>query len=86
MYTYTILHLQKEGEKPAEGPLYDLNDENFAKFTQTGYHFIKFLLFFLKIFHDKKLNIKLQKNHIKSEDLKSIFTLFFFKYFIIPLI
>ena len=32
----------KEGEKPAEGPLYDLNDENFAKFTQTGYHFIKF--------------------------------------------
>ena len=42
MYTYTILHLQKEGEKPAEGPLYDLNDENFAKFTQIGYHFIKF--------------------------------------------
>ena len=33
---------KQAGERPPEGPLYDLNDENFAEFTQTGYHFIKF--------------------------------------------
>ena len=33
---------KQAGERPPEGPLYDLNEENFAEFTQTGYHFIKF--------------------------------------------
>jgi len=29
-------------ERPPEGPIYDLNDEDFAaKFTQTGCHLIK---------------------------------------------
>lgn len=32
----------EEEESVQSGPLYDLNDDNFAKFVETGSHFIKF--------------------------------------------